>query len=140
VNTHPQADERSAYRTERDPATGTLKADYALVSFQPGIVPGRHILNLGGLDTKGMEGAVLLATSKSGVEELSKALSEIKQPDPREKIPAFQALLRVNLEKGYQVLDTKLLAVHPLQTAKPAETQTPPSPSTQHRGLSPHSR
>jgi hypothetical protein len=40
VNTHPQANERTDYRTERDPATGTLKADYALISFQPGIVPG----------------------------------------------------------------------------------------------------
>jgi hypothetical protein len=127
VNTHPQANERTDYRTERDPATGTLKADYALISFQPGIVPGHHIVNLGGLDTKGMEGAVLLATSKSGVEDLSRALSDLKQANPKDKIALFQALLRVNLEKGYQVLDTQLLTVHPLQTAKPAETQ--PSPA-----------
>jgi hypothetical protein len=112
ANTHPLANERTEYRTERDPATGTLKADYALISFQPGIVPGHHIVNLGGLDTKGMEGAVLLATSKSGVEDLSRALSDLKKANPTEKIPAFQALLRVNLEKGYQVLDTQLLTVH----------------------------
>ena len=121
MNTHPQGNERTDYRTERDPATGTLKADYALISFQPGVVPGRHIVNLGGLDTKGMEGAVLLATSKSGVEELSRALRRYRQNE-RDKIPSFQALLRVNLEKGYQVLDTQLLAVHALKT-------TPPSPS-----------
>ncbi len=128
VNTHPQGNERTDYRTERDPATGTLKADYALISFQPGVVPGRHIINLGGLDTKGMEGAVLLATSKSGVEELSRALPEIEQANPRDKIPSFQALLRVNLEKGYQVLDTQLLAVHALKTTHPAVTQPSPSP------------
>jgi hypothetical protein len=128
VNTHPQGNERTDYRTERDPATGTLKADYALISFQAGVVPGRHIVNLGGLDTKGMEGAVLLATSKSGVEELSRALPEIDQANPKDKIPSFQALLRVNLEKGYQVLDTQLLAVHALKTTHPAVTQPSPSP------------
>jgi hypothetical protein len=127
VNTHPQGNERTIYRTERDPETGTLKADYALISFQPGIVPGRHIVNLGGLDTKGMEGAVLLATSKSGVEDLSRALSEIKQVYPKDKIPAFQALLRVNLEKGYQVLDTQLLTVHALKGAGGVETQLLPA-------------
>ena len=115
VDTNPQGNEITAYRTERDPATGTLKADYALISFQPGVVPGRHIVNLEGLDTKGMEGAVLLATSKSGVEDLSKALSQVKQANPKDKIPSFQALLHVNLEKGYQVLETRLLAVHALQ-------------------------
>jgi hypothetical protein len=74
-----------------------------------------------------MEGAVLLATSKSGVEDLSRALSDLKQANPAEKIPAFQALLRVNLEKGYQVLDTQLLTVHPLKAAKPAEPQLSPA-------------
>jgi hypothetical protein len=127
VNSHPQGNERTEYRTERDPATGTLLADYALVSFQPGVVPGRHIVNLGGLDTKGMEGAVLLATSRSGVEELSKALPQIDQANPKDKIPAFQALLRVNLAKGYQVLDSHLLAVHALKAANPAVAQTSPS-------------
>ncbi len=126
VNTHPQANERTDYRTERDPATGTLKADYALISFQPGVVPGRHIVNLGGLDTKGMEGAVLLATSKSGLEELSRALPAIEQP--KDKIPSFQALLRVDLEKGYQVLDTQLLTVHALNATNNAVTQPSPSP------------
>jgi hypothetical protein len=128
-NTHPQANEKTTYRTERDPATGTLKADYALISFQAGIVPGRHIVNLGGLDTKGMEGAVLLATSRSGVEELARALSQINESNAKDKIPAFQALLRVNLEKGYQVLDTRLLAVHPLQPENPPPPANhPPSP------------
>jgi hypothetical protein len=128
VNTHPQANEQVNYRTERDPETGTLKADYALVSFQPGIVPGRHIVNLGGLDTKGMEGAVLFATSRSGVEELSKSLSEINQAKAQDKIPAFQALLRVNLEKGYQVLDSQLLTVHALKVANPAMAERPVAP------------
>jgi hypothetical protein len=125
VNKHPRANERTDYQTERDPVTGTLKADYALVSFQPGIVPGHRIVNLGGLDTKGMEGAVVLTTSRSGVEELSKTLSAMNLKD---KQPAYQALLKVNLEKGYQVLDTRLLAIHPLEAENPAAVKSPPSP------------
>ncbi|HTZ58751.1 MAG TPA: hypothetical protein VMB49_11665 [Acidobacteriaceae bacterium] len=124
LDSHPVGNERAEYRTERDPETGTLKADYALISFQPGIAPGRHIVNLGGLDTKGMEGAVLLATSKPGVEELAKALPGIGQQN--QKIPSFQALLRVNLEKGYQVLDTQLLTVHPLSNVEPGLVQRAP--------------
>jgi hypothetical protein len=120
VNTHPHASERSFYETERDPSTGTVKADYALISFEPGVIPGRHIINLGGLDTKGTEGAVLLATTSSGVEELSRGLSEANL---KEKTPSFQALLKVNLEKGYQVLNTELLAVHPLKVPEKASTQ-----------------
>ena len=124
INTHPQSNERSIYQTQRDPVTRTVKADYALISFQPGIVPGRHIVNMGGLDTKGTEGAALLMTSISGLEALWKQLPETNQKD---KIPAFQALLRVNLEKGYQVLNTQLVAVHPLETDDATLTkQTPP--------------
>jgi hypothetical protein len=111
ANSHARPNEKPYYQTERDPATGTVKADYALISFEPGVTPGRHIVDLGGLDTKGTEGAVLLATSASGVEKLSGAISEASI---RQKIPAFQALLKVNLEKGYQVLNTELLAVHPI--------------------------
>jgi hypothetical protein len=125
VNTHPQPNEQASYRTQRDPVTGTIKADYALISFQPGIVPGRHIVNLGGLDTKGMEGAVLFATSRSGVEELSKGLAAINQPKTKDAIPAFQALLHVNLEKGYQVLDSQLLTVHALKAANPPVADRP---------------
>ena len=37
-------------------------------------------------------------------------------------------LAELLLEKGYQVLDTQLLAVHALKTAHPAVTQPSPSP------------
>ena len=106
VDTHPQGNEANRLSDGARPRNRNTESRLCTdLSFQPGIVPGRHIVNLGGLDTKGMEGAVLLATSKSGVEDLSRALSEIKQANPKDKIPSFQALLRVNLEKGYQVLD-----------------------------------
>ena len=114
VNTHPRTNEKALYQTERDPETQVLKADYALITFQPGVVAGRHIVNLGGLDTTGTEGAVLLATTKSGVEELMRDVGPISALSGAGRVPNFQALLRVNLEKGYQVLDTVVIAVHPL--------------------------
>ena len=125
LNTHPRPGEKPVYQTERDPLNQSVKVDYAVISFQPGIVPGRQIANLGGLDTKGTEGAVLLATSRSGVEELSKELSPISSKD---KPSAYQALLKVNLQKGYQVLNTRLLAVHPLETENARPAKHPASP------------
>jgi hypothetical protein len=121
IDTHPRPGERAAYQTERDPVTRVLTADYALITFEPGVVAGRHIVDLGGLDTTGTEGAVLLATSKVGVQELTQALGPHEAAGPNGKVPTFQALIRVNLEKGYQVLNSQLLTVHPIDTEHSAE-------------------
>jgi len=119
VDSHPRPGERAIYQTERDPVTQVLKADYALITFEPGVSAGRHIVDLGGLDTTGTEGAVLLATSRAGVQELTQSLGPLNAPGRTGHVPAFQALLRVNLEKGYQVLDSHLLAVHPIDIDRP---------------------
>jgi hypothetical protein len=112
LNAHPRADENSTYHTERDPTTQVLKTDYSLISIQPGVVPGRYIAILGGLDTKGTEGATMFVSSRTGIEELSKALAASGEADAKGETPVFQALVRVRLEKGYQVLEADLLAVH----------------------------
>jgi hypothetical protein len=112
LNGHPETGESSTYRTERDATSQVLKTDYSLISIQTGVVPGRYIAVLGGLDTKGTEGATMFATSKLGVDELSKALSALGESGAKGKTPVFQALVRVRLEKGYQVLDADLMAVH----------------------------
>jgi hypothetical protein len=114
VNARPEGQEAATYRTERDPATRVLKADYGIVSIQAGVVPGRHIAMLGGLDTTGTEGATLFATSKGGVDEMQKALGASFIPGPAREMPLFQALVRVRLEKGYEVLGSSLVSVHRL--------------------------
>ena len=114
VDAHPRPDEAVTYRTERDPNTQVLKADYSLITIQPGIVPGRYIADFGGLDTTGSEGAILYATSKSGVHELTRATQFLGNTGDKQPFPVFQALLRVRLEKGYHVLDVNLVAVHML--------------------------
>ena len=124
VNAHPNSDENSVYRTERDPDTQVLKRDYSLISIQPGVVAGHNIAVIAGLDTKGTEGAVQFVTSRAGVEELSAALSAKgltttkSTPTGKEEMPWFQALTLVHLEKGDQVLNTELISVHPVHLKK----------------------
>jgi hypothetical protein len=113
-NAHPRSNEASTYRTERDPNTQVLKADYSLITIQPGIVPGRYIADFGGLDTTGSEGAILYATSGSGVEELTRAIQFPRNTGDARLFPVFQALLKVQLEKGYDVVGVSLIAVHTL--------------------------
>ncbi|HEV2133503.1 MAG TPA: hypothetical protein VGR47_04515 [Terracidiphilus sp.] len=113
-NAHPRPGEANLYRTERDPVTRVVKMDHALITIEPGIVPGRYIVDFGGLDTTGSEGAAQFATSKAGVEELSKAFTTHDIHGTNGGPPLFQALLSVRLEKGHEVLGSSLIAVHPL--------------------------
>ena len=118
VNTQARSGEQSKYATVRDPVTHVLQEDYALVSFQPGITAEHQIAVLGGIDTTGTEGAAVLVTSKSGVEELMNALSRGSEAMQSGKSVSFQALVRVGVKKGYQVLGAKLVTVHPLTPSK----------------------
>ena len=119
LNGHPRPNEASTYHTERDANTKVLKADYSLITIQPGIVPGRYIADFGGLDTTGSEGAILYATSMPGVEELTKAIQFQGNTGDERPFPVFQALLKVRLEKGYDVLGVNLVAVHMLPSSGP---------------------
>ena len=62
----------------------------------------------------------MFATSRPGVDELSKALAALGQAGTKGETPVFQALVRVRLEKGYQVLDADLMAVHELHSHNPS--------------------
>ena len=119
VNAHPRANEAPAYHTERDPNTRVLTADYSLITIQPGIVPGRYIADFGGLDTTGSEGAILYATSRPGIDELTKAIQFQANAGDKRPFPVFQALLKVRLEKGYDVVGVTLIAAHKLQSTLP---------------------
>jgi hypothetical protein len=127
VNAHPRANEAPTYGTERDPSTQALKTDYGIITIQSGVIPGRYIAVLGGLDTTGTEGATLFATSRPGVEELSRALAASGESGGKDEMPIFQALIRVRLEKGYDVLGASLVTVHRLlpQNARGSGGSTP---------------
>lgn len=118
VNAHPRPGEKSSYGTERDPVTEVLKTDHALITIQPGLIPGRYIVDLGGLDTTGCAGAAMFVTSQAGVKELSKALAAQGIRGTNGGPPLFQALLSVRLEKGDEALGASLITVHPLYPAQ----------------------
>lgn len=124
VNAHPRPGEQPVYRTERDPNTDVLKTDHALITVQPGVVPGRYIVDLGGLDTTGCAGAAMFATSAADMDVLKKALAAQGIRGANGGPPLFQALLSVRLEKGDEVLGASLLTVHPL--FPPQKASTPP--------------
>ncbi|HEY4355812.1 MAG TPA: hypothetical protein VGN16_08705 [Acidobacteriaceae bacterium] len=123
-NAHPQMGEEATYRTERDPVTHALKMDYGVVSVQSGVVPGRHIVMLGGLDTTGTEGATMFATSQAGAETLLKAAALTPARRPVTEMQAFQVLVKVPLEKGYGVLGASLAAVHKTLPAGGSQSAT----------------
>jgi hypothetical protein len=128
VNTQPRQGEAAAYHTVRDEQTRVLKQDYAIISVQAGVVSGRHIAVLGGLDTTGTEGVTMFATTHSGVDELIRQMGIHQQTGQPMNMPQFQALVRVRLEKGYEVLGSTLVALHPIGAAghgPESETSSP---------------
>jgi hypothetical protein len=116
LDAQPRDGEAPSYRTERDPTSKVLTADYSVITIAPGVIPGRWIAIVGGLDTKGTEGAAMFVTSKHGIDRLNKALELLG--DRNKELMPFQALVRVQLAKGYQVMGADLISVHPIQPAK----------------------
>jgi hypothetical protein len=130
INAHPRAGESATYGTERDTDTRVLTSDYSLITIMPGVVPGHYIADLGGLDTKGTQGATMFATSTLGVEQLTRALGGVNV-SPGGGPPLFQALVRVRLAKGYQVLGADLISLHPMPVASSSRSQ-PGAVAAQH--------
>jgi hypothetical protein len=116
-NLHPQPGESSSYAVERDPKTYAVRADYALVSVLPGMVPNRRIAILGGLTTLGTQAAADFATSPSQIAELAARLGG--GPDTlHKKVPAFfQAVIRAEIMRG-DILSIKYIAGHVIQPAQ----------------------
>ena len=127
VNTQPRQGEGATYHTERDEKTRALNQDFGIFSVQAGVVSGRHIAVLGGLDTTGTEGVTLYATSRSGVEEIGRLLEIHRELGQPLAIPQFQALVRVRLEKGYGVLGASLEAVHAIEKSGGHRADAPTS-------------
>jgi len=113
TNLHPLPGEKPTYAVERDPKTQIVRADYALVSFLPGIAPDRKIAILGGLTTFGTEAAAKFLTSPSEVRGLTGQLPPTPQASGVKAAPFFQAVLRVEIMKG-DILSVKCVAAHPI--------------------------
>lgn len=116
INRHPLPGEAPFYKTERDQVTQTVKEDYALITVEPGIVPGRYIAVVGGLDTSGCSGATEFLSSSSGIAELMTRLAALGQRKVDGQPPFFQALIKVDLQNGLDVLGFQLVTVHPIHS------------------------
>jgi hypothetical protein len=120
VNRHPASGESATYKTERDANTQEVKADFALITIQPGAAPGRYIAMLGGLDTSGVAGAAQFVTSPVHMAELKSRVESASSWKGSGVPPAFQALLRVDVERGNDVFDVRLITVHMISSDKSA--------------------
>jgi hypothetical protein len=113
ANTKPKPGESAVYKTERDASTQALVADYALVSFEPGLTPNRHIVILAGLDTAGTAGATQFATSAEGASLLLK--NTPAQHKGQDNEPDVQAILRCILKDGDSIFEVESVAIHTVE-------------------------
>ena len=73
----------------------------------------------------------MFATSVSGIEQIEKALAAPASTN-HENPTAFQALVRVKLAKGYQVLGAELVAVRPLVPSNASQVKEENSKPSSH--------
>ncbi|MGH9573846.1 MAG: hypothetical protein ACRD40_09990 [Candidatus Acidiferrales bacterium] len=125
VNRHPQPGESASYKTERDPSTQEIKADFGLITLQTGAVPNRRIVMLGGLDTSGVAGAAQFVTSPMHMAELRSKIESMGAWKGEGVPPSFQALLRVDVERGNDVFDVHLISVHLTNLPTPGSAGSP---------------
>jgi len=133
MNQRPQPGENPWYKAERDPTTQELVRDYGLVTIQPGVAPGRYVAILAALDTSGVAGDAQFMSSPTQVAELIQRLESLGEKVGYGRIPTFQALLQVDVDKGNDVLGVKLLAVHAIHPdtgAPSARSSTGPTETT----------
>jgi len=95
---HPAAGKASIYPLKRDPKTGQLMTDYALISLLPAAVPGYFRLVLAGITTLGTQAAAEFATSPSQMAILEKMREGSGGQTGRS--PYFQCLLEVQIRGG----------------------------------------
>lgn len=118
-NLHPKPGEKKSYGVDRDPATGALTVEHALVSFLPGISPRRTIVMLAGIDTGGTAAAAEFATTPVGLQELANRLGFPDAKSGRKLPPFFEALIRVDYARG-MVLGIRCVAARVIQPQRSA--------------------
>jgi hypothetical protein len=116
LNMAPETGEAPVYQVERDPATGVIKTDYAIVSVLPGIAPGRRILILGGLLTSGTAAAAAAVTEPQGIAQLASKLGVRDARNPGNWPECFESVWRVKLSRGLDVVSFHLVAARAFKT------------------------
>ncbi|MGH9354212.1 MAG: hypothetical protein ACRD2G_18950, partial [Terriglobia bacterium] len=94
----PSEGQLTTYTEQRNPATGTLEGEYALISLLPGIDPSRRMMVLEGISTLGTEAAAEFAVSPESMRSVAALMDASRGSAARS--PYFQALLRVVIRSG----------------------------------------
>lgn len=105
--------QRRSYVLERDPATQSLRTDYAVFAVLPGVIPARRVVLMAGLSTSGTQGAAEYATSEHHLRRLLRAL--VPQGGEKAEFPRyFEAVLRVDVAKGLDAVNSTFVAGGPV--------------------------
>jgi hypothetical protein len=101
-NNHPQPGEPANYLRPEHPLT----RDYAIISFLPGVQPGKKMMWLSGLTTLGTQAAVEYASRPDSAAELLKVAT-----GPNGAVRPFEALLETTIVGGVP-LEMRLITIH----------------------------
>lgn len=109
---HPGSGQPGSYYAVRDPKTGALRVDYAVVSFLPGLTLGHYIMVLAGITTIGTEAAADFVTSPDSMRILEKMRPKMRTHDA---LPYFQAIMKVQIREGEVAKTTCILVRNLIQ-------------------------
>ncbi len=101
-----------SYGVECNSKNGVVKADHAVISVLPGVLPNRKVMILGGLTTTGTNGAAVFVSSLNSLTEAAKSLNPKAKIGPLPRF--FQCLLRVDANRGIDVVRVQLMGAKAL--------------------------
>lgn len=94
------------FGVERDRVSRAIRADHALITVMPGVVPSHRIISIAGITTSGTQGGAEFMRSETGLHELLAALG-VKQ-NGRLVFPRyFQCVVRVEIAHGIDVMTAR---------------------------------
>jgi hypothetical protein len=101
------------YGVECDPKSSVMRADHAVISILPGVVPNRKVMILAGLTSTGTDGAGHFICSPNNLME---AASRLNLHAGRNGLPPFfQCVLRIEANRGVDVMRVQLVAAKTLR-------------------------
>jgi len=106
IDNAPAPSQPRSYELERDPATGVIRADYAVFDVLPGVTPARRTMVIAGLTTSGTQGAAEFATTQAGLGQILRAIG-VQHDGTKAFPPFFECMLRVEAAKGLDVVKVK---------------------------------
>ena len=117
----PSRGATATYGVECDPKSSVMRADHAVVSILPGVVPNRKVMVLAGLTSTGTDGAGHFICSPNSLVE---AANRLNPHAYRSGLPPFfQCVLRIEANRGVDVMRVQLVAAKALRNEGETESR-----------------